>query len=76
MKIDLNVKDFQELVSDDEKQFMIGYSPSLDEYFLVTIIWQVIIHTRWYPIQKSDCELYLADRESFCEKFQKEISER
>jgi hypothetical protein len=39
MKIDLNVKDFQELVSDDEKQFMIGYSPSLDEYFLVTIIW-------------------------------------
>lgn len=71
----LKFERLQDLITDYERGFAIGYCPELDRYFLFTFVGWIVCYERWYNIEKEDYELYQTDAEAFCNKFKREISQ-
>jgi len=63
-------------IVDNERQFLIGYSESLQTYFMNIPVWWIAMYERWYKITKEDFELYQKDKKVFYEKYKKELGQK
>lgn len=58
---------------DRENLFAIGYCPKIAKHLLCVHISWIAGYDRYYRMEEGDLELYEAEQETFCKKYEKEI---
>ena len=58
---------------DRENLFAIGYCPEIEKHLLCVHISWIAGYDRYYRMEEGDLELYEAEQETFCKKYEKEI---
>ena len=56
-----------------EQFFAIGYCPEIEKHLLCVHISWIAGYDRYYRMEEGDLELYEAEQETFCKKYEKEI---
>ena len=56
-----------------EQFFAIGYCPEIEKHLLCVHISWIAGYDRYYKMEEGDLELYEAEQETFCKKYEKEI---
>lgn len=56
-----------------EQFFAIGYCPEIEKHLLCVHISWIAGYDRYYRMGEGDLELYEAEQETFCKKYEKEI---
>jgi hypothetical protein len=59
----------------DERGFRLVYSPTLKIHLMLRSIPYLYEYERFYLVSEEECELYKTHRDSFCQKFEKEIKQ-
>lgn len=54
-----------------EQFFAIGYCPEIEKHLLCVHISWIAGYDRYYRMEEGDLELYEAEQETFCKKFEK-----
>ena len=67
--------ELEDEIVDSDKQFTIGYSKELDNYYMKILVWWVALYSRWYKITKDDFSLYKKDKRAFYRKYKKELEQ-
>lgn len=76
MVFDFNNEKFERELIDKDRYFRLVYSPTLDCYFMFCMVCWVAWYERYYFIAQEDYELYKMNKESFYQKFEKEIGQK
>ena len=56
-----------------EQFFVIEYCPEIEKHLLCVHISWIAGYDRYYKMEEGDLELYEAEQETFCKKYEKEI---
>lgn len=63
-------------LTDIDRYFSIGYCPEIEEYIMSVVVTWIAWYDRYYIITKDDYMLYKNDKETFYNKYEKEIKKK